>query len=869
MSDKQAEDGKQADEAAAKQQQDTKLSEDDGLLAGPISPSNASHQSCYDEEHDEHDDQFEEENVSYPGDDDSLEDHQLAVDDGFQSSMTLNELLSNYPDLRNGETIADHLPVPPDGGYGWVVVAASFFNNLVVDGIANSFGPFMGAYEKEFKASKALTSFIGSLLIGSCLLCGPVAGGLLNRYDARRVVICGAIIAALAFITSTASPNIFVHLLFYGFCGGVGFGLIYLPGIVVVSQYFESKRALATGIAVAGSGFGTFVCPLVCKFCIENYGWRVALYVCAGLIVMAAGMGSLFDPLPMPGDEPKPSIKERLLKLFKKADKKGEQRLASRHTSVTSHPEKPPTRPNSQCFSEIREDGQPLLNDDSHHRQSTEDDGVQSPSTPKRPALSPITENRVLNKSRAGSQHTTNPVNDRFSVAPAQIRTRKHTLTSMASDLNSDFRQSRPNLVNQLSRISVRSYAQSLSKLSQSQVILAGESMASIALSGVDPKEFNRPFSRKDIFLQGSIKNLPEFEAEGHDFKNYRESQISIPAAVVAQTASKSTSRVDIAEISSRLGGSRYSRMGGLENIENDAMFDFHDDSKFKWIPYAIRNSFNEMIDVNLLMEPVMMLMCVSNVIGMLGFYVPLVFIIDLAVTRSATIAEGTALLSVIGVTNTFGRVFFGWMADRRWLSALTISNLSLIFCGLLTMMCYFCGLYSLLMVYAALFGFIIAAYVSLTSIVLSDLLGVERLTNSFGLLVVSRGLASLMGTPLAGVVYDVTQSYDATFVAAGLMFILSGLIGVLVHIFHRRARSQLKNEGDYQLKDPDQQSGKLSVLTEHSEENLTEYQRTIQSLKAQHELIKELENIRAKEKVSVVNEEEDHEAAADGEKAS
>lgn len=39
--------------------------------------------------------------------------------------------------------------------------------------------------------------------------------------------------------------------------------------------------------------------------------------------------------------------------------------------------------------------------------------------------------------------------------------------------------------------------------------------------------------------------------------------------------------------------------------------------------------------------------------------------------------------------------------------------------------------------------------------------------------------------------------------------------------------------------------SGKLSVLTERSEENLTEYQRTIQSVKAQHELIRELDRVR------------------------
>lgn len=141
---------------------------------------------------------------------------------------------------------------------------------MVVDGIANAFGPFMQSYEKEFGESKALTSFIGALLIGCCLLAGPFAGGLLNRYNARIVVIIGALIAVLGFLISTISPNIFFHLIFYGVCGGVGFGLIYLPGIVVVSQYFEAKRALATGIAVAGSGFGTFLMPVLSKFLIES-----------------------------------------------------------------------------------------------------------------------------------------------------------------------------------------------------------------------------------------------------------------------------------------------------------------------------------------------------------------------------------------------------------------------------------------------------------------------------------------------------------------------------------------------------------------------------------------------------------------------
>lgn len=61
------------------------------------------------------------------------------------------------------------------------------------------------------------------------------------------------------------------------------------------------------------------------------------------------------------------------------------------------------------------------------------------------------------------------------------------------------------------------------------------------------------------------------------------------------------------------------------------------------------------MIDINLLSEPVMLLLCLSNILGMIGFYVPFVYVIDLAAEKGVDISQGTLLLSIIGITNTFG----------------------------------------------------------------------------------------------------------------------------------------------------------------------------------------------------------------------
>jgi len=82
------------------------------------------------------------------------------------------------------------------------------------------------------------------------------------------------------------------------FFPGFGFGLIYLPAIVSVTCYFEKKRSLATGIAVCGSGLGTFVFAPLIEHLIVEYGWRGAILIIAGLVLNCAILGALFRPVP-------------------------------------------------------------------------------------------------------------------------------------------------------------------------------------------------------------------------------------------------------------------------------------------------------------------------------------------------------------------------------------------------------------------------------------------------------------------------------------------------------------------------------------------------------------------------------------------
>lgn len=63
-------------------------------------------------------------------------------------------------------------PPAPDGGWGWVVVLASFCISIIVDGICYTFGVIKPDLEGHFETSSSTTAWAGSLLAGFYLIVG-------------------------------------------------------------------------------------------------------------------------------------------------------------------------------------------------------------------------------------------------------------------------------------------------------------------------------------------------------------------------------------------------------------------------------------------------------------------------------------------------------------------------------------------------------------------------------------------------------------------------------------------------------------------------------------------------------------------------
>lgn len=84
-----------------------------------------------------------------------------------------------------------------------------------------------------------------------------------------------------------------------------------------------------------------------------------------------------------------------------------------------------------------------------------------------------------------------------------------------------------------------------------------------------------------------------------------------------------------------------------------------------------------------------------------------------------------------------------------------------------------------------------------MTSIILVDLLGLDKLTNAFGLLILFRGAAAIVGSPLAGALYDATKSYDVPFYVAGAFFAISAVTSFIAPCLKRFSTQEEQPMGD------------------------------------------------------------------------
>lgn len=159
--------------------------------------------------------------------------------------------------------------------YPWLMcvvamIMLSISNGMTMTGIT-AFDPSL---LDEFGWSRGQLKFRDMFNLLLAALMSPLIGALIDRVGVRALVLFGSVLLAILYAAYAHISNItHVYLIHVGFAAVVvSSGLS--VAVIMVSQWFDTHRGTALGIALVGSSLGGMLVPRVITALVPVHGWR-------------------------------------------------------------------------------------------------------------------------------------------------------------------------------------------------------------------------------------------------------------------------------------------------------------------------------------------------------------------------------------------------------------------------------------------------------------------------------------------------------------------------------------------------------------------------------------------------------------------
>ncbi|BHF83475.1 hypothetical protein SprV_0902661800 [Sparganum proliferum] len=860
-------------------------------------------------------------------------------------------------------------PVPPDGGWAWMVLLGSVMCMFFVDGLSFSFGVLLSDLQHSFETSKTKMSLAGSLIVGFTLISGPIVSAMSNQFSMRSLVVGGGLVSSLSLFACCFIYNIDVFIVMFGFVTGISFGFIYLPAATVVSQWFHKRRATATGISMCGSSIGSTIYSLFIPPLVRAYTWRGCMAILAAVSLNCVAAGLFFidlrayqklHPVKKKPAERRDSgqSKEVMPRSNEAVDVEAHTHLKAPHSRLSNSLAESPARlpeslaedPLESTPNDFQEAGD--LVSPHQQQQAAAGDGADTkevfgtatlPGTPVMGAIVSRTADQIsANKSPKPEasliQSITIPVSgDRlktnangYPVANSHDRRvpvlTLETVNRIAGSVISAQEGSHGNLSSTLTRssyrppprrrtVSARHHSPTppvaVEPTTKASLFVrrdpAGRDVLFASAVSLRPttdlgvpvdketrrrivqqleREVDLPVHKKDFFYSGSMLRVNEYlssnnvneyvrtvtsAAEDSGETNYvlkmlRElfdfglftsptfillitssvfglfgypvpyvflkdnaqnlgfsaedssnllvylCAVNTIGRVLAARSRRSRRTVCIGRFPapnhrSGVPVDKETRRRIVQQLEREVDLPvhkkdfFYSGSMLRVNEYLSSNNVNEYVrtvtsaaedsgetnyvlkmlrelfDFGLFTSPTFILLITSSVFGLFGYPVPYVFLKDNAQNLGFSAEDSSNLLVYLCAVNTIGRVLAGVLSDRPWTDALFVNNAALIISGFACVLLPLATSYAGQVCFAITYGLAIAAFVSLRIILLVEMLGLDRLTNAFGFLLLFQGLSFMASPPILAGFYDMLQSFDYTFILAGCSLIFSAIL--------------------------------------------------------------------------------------------
>uniref|UniRef100_A0A3Q2NX71 Solute carrier family 16 member 5 n=1 Tax=Fundulus heteroclitus TaxID=8078 RepID=A0A3Q2NX71_FUNHE len=182
----------------------------------------------------------------------------------------------------------------------------------------------------------------------------------------------------------------------------------------------------------------------------------------------------------------------------------------------------------------------------------------------------------------------------------------------------------------------------------------------------------------------------------------------------------------------------------------------------------------------------------------MLGFVVPLIYLVPYATAHGMEPGRAALLLSILGIVNIVVRPPFAIMFNLPWFKGrhIYVFASALLFNGLSNCICCIGAGFPVLVGYVVMYGLSMSVVGSLMFTVLMDIVAMSRFPSALGLLAVMESVTLLIGPPLAGILVDRTREYFYVFIACSAVVAFSGVFLMLSFFWLDKKESKASKQG-------------------------------------------------------------------------
>ncbi|KAJ0002963.1 hypothetical protein NQD34_008112 [Periophthalmus magnuspinnatus] len=209
-------------------------------------------------------------------------------------------------DSESGLQVESHGPgtgfVPPEGGYGWLVVFAATWCNGSIFGIQNSFGILHLMLVKEHadpedKTSQFKVAWVGALAMGMIFLCSPVVSMFTDSFGCRKTAVSGALLAFIGLLSTSFANSLILRYFTYGILFGCGSSFAFQPSLVILGHYFRQRLGLVNGVVTAGASLFSMGLPVLLDNVGESLGLDKTFQILSIFMLVQALLALTFKPL--------------------------------------------------------------------------------------------------------------------------------------------------------------------------------------------------------------------------------------------------------------------------------------------------------------------------------------------------------------------------------------------------------------------------------------------------------------------------------------------------------------------------------------------------------------------------------------------